>query len=135
MMFWAFTIIFFYCELGTDSWPAHAHPPVLKGLLAHQLLAFWLGYRLYTLIFNPFLISFLYCELGEMIKNEFNIFNEELCQCKWYLFSIDVQRMILIFMSDAQQPMLLRGYGNIVCTRNSFKNVIFFRIQNFSIKF
>ena len=80
----------------------------------------------FFLIFWAFTLIFFYCELGKMVTNEFNLFNEELCQCKWYLFSLDMQRMMLIFMSDAQQPMLLRGYGNIECTRDSFKNVIFF---------
>lgn len=37
--------------------------------------------------------------------------------------SIEVQRILLIFMSGAQQSVLFRGYGNIECTRDAFENV------------
>lgn len=70
-----------------------------------------------------FTLIFAYCELGKMVTNQFNTINEELYRCKWYLLSLEMQRMLLIFMSDTQQPMFLRGYANIVCTRDSFKNV------------
>lgn len=75
------------------------------------------------IVFWAFILIFSYCELGKKVTNAFNDFNEQLCQAKWYLLSVDIQRMLLIFMSDAQQPVLLRGFGNIVCTRDSFKNV------------
>lgn len=68
---------------------------------------------------------FFYCEFGAMVTNQFKIFNERLCQCNWYFFPIDVQRIFLIYMLDAQDPIFISGYGNILCTRDSFKNVIF----------
>lgn len=68
-------------------------------------------------------VIFLYCELGEMVINQFNGFEKDLCQCKWYLFPIEIQQMLLIFVADAQHPISIRGYGNIVCTRDAFKSV------------
>lgn len=76
-------------------------------------------------IFWSFALIFTYCELSQMITTEFDMFNVELCEYKWYLCSIDMQRMLLIFMSNTQQPIALEGFGNIVCSRNSFINVIY----------
>ena len=73
-----------------------------------------------------FVMIYLYCEFGEMVTLQFNTFHELLCQCEWYRFPIDVQRMLVIFMLDTQQPASIRGYGNIECTRDAFKNVSFF---------
>lgn len=76
-----------------------------------------------VLVFLSFSIIFAFCELGSQVTNQFNALDEKLCQSIWYLLPIEVQRMILIFMLDAQHAMFLRGYGNIECTRNAFKNV------------
>lgn len=65
----------------------------------------------------------LFCEFGEMITEQFIVFNDELSQCKWYLFSMNIQRMFATFMAYTQKPMSIRGSGNIMCTRESFKKV------------
>lgn len=65
----------------------------------------------------------LVCELGERVAKQFDLFDDKLNLCKWYLFPIDVQRMLLIFICDTQQPKFVRGFGNIICTRDSFKSV------------
>lgn len=77
----------------------------------------------FIMVFWSFAFIFFYCELGQAVTNQFNHFDDALCQCKWYLCAVDLQQMLLTFMSDTQQPMLLRGYANIVCARDSFKNV------------
>lgn len=90
------------------------------------------------LVFWSFAIIFAFCELGAQVTIQFNSINEELCQGDWYLQSIEVQRMLLIFMSNTQTPAIL-GYGNIVCTRNAFKEVhnfqLFFqsKIENWNL--
>lgn len=73
------------------------------------------------------------CECGERVAEQFFDFNDKLNQCKWYSFPLDVQRILLIFMGDAQQPTFIRGYANILCTRNSFKEVRTL-VMDFSIK-
>lgn len=75
-------------------------------------------------LFWSFALILFFCEFGAMVTGEFVAFNERLHQCNWYFFPIEVQRIFLIFMLDAQEPMLICGYGNITCTRDSFKNVI-----------
>lgn len=68
-------------------------------------------------------VVFAFCELGSQVTNQFNALDEKLCQSKWYLLPIGVQRMMLIFMLTSQQAVFLRRYGNIECTRDAFKNV------------
>lgn len=70
-----------------------------------------------------FVIIYFYCEWGEMVTHQFNVFHEVLNQCNWYSFPLDLQRMLVTFMSGTQQPALIRGYANIECTRDAFKNV------------
>lgn len=78
-----------------------------------------------TLFFFTIIIIFLLCELCEMVTSQFRMLNVKLCQRKWYLFPIEVQRMLVIFISDTQQPVYIRGFGNISCTRQTFKKVHF----------
>lgn len=70
----------------------------------------------FILVFWSFAIIFAFCELGAQVTERFKTLNEKLCQCKWYSHSHEVQKMLLIFMSTAQQLIFLRGFGGIVCT-------------------
>lgn len=70
-----------------------------------------------------FLSNFFYCEIGERVTRQFDLFDEELRRCDWYLFPIEMQRLILITMSGSQHPEIIRGYANSVCTRDAFKRV------------
>lgn len=54
---------------------------------------------------------------------EFELFNDALYQCKWYLLPIELRQMLVIVMSNAQYPTHMRDDGNIECTRDSFKEV------------
>lgn len=76
-----------------------------------------------VLVIMSFAIIFAFCELGAQVTHQFNSLDDVLCQVKWYILPIEVQRMVIMFMLDAQQAVFLRGYGNIVCSRDSFKNV------------
>lgn len=63
------------------------------------------------------------CEFADMVANQFDEFDSELCQCKWYLLPIETQRMLLIFMSITQEPAIFYGYGQIEGSRETFKTV------------
>lgn len=43
------------------------------------------------------------CEFGAMLSNKFDTLNDELFQCKWYLFPIEVQKMLIVFMAGTQE--------------------------------
>lgn len=69
------------------------------------------------------------CEFGEMLTNRFETFNDALGQCNWHSFPIEMQRMFVMVMVNAQQPTIVRGYGNTPCARTAFKNVQYIRIR------
>lgn len=71
-----------------------------------------------------FATLFIYCEFGERVAHEFNIFHEKLCNCNWYLFSIEVKRIFLITISGTERPTPIQGFANCTCTRDTFKAVI-----------
>lgn len=76
-----------------------------------------------TIGFWSFLAIFCMCEFGEQVTNQFIKFNDELDQCSWYLFPMQLQRMLIIVMINAQQPAVIQGYANAVCTRFAFNKV------------
>lgn len=62
---------------------------------------------------------------------QFSMFNEMLNKTNWYLYPAEMQRMLVIFISITQEPSFIRGYGNIECTRDSFKQVKTFSVHHF----
>lgn len=58
-----------------------------------------------------------------MVTDQFEMFKDELCLCDWYLFPIDVQRMLIVAMANAQQRTYIQGYANTLCARITFKQV------------
>lgn len=77
---------------------------------------------------------FALCELGTQVKSQFKTLNSALFQLEWYLLPVELQRMLLIFMMGAQDAVLLRGYGNIECTRDAFKNVSILKSNSISLR-
>lgn len=70
-----------------------------------------------------FVPIFIICELGERLTDHFNEISIGIFQCDWYIFPIDVQKMFLIVLLNAQTPITIRGFGNLNCTRDKFKDV------------
>lgn len=74
-------------------------------------------------MFWSFAICAFFCEFGEMVARQFNLFDDEIYRCHWYLLPNKIQKMHLIFMVNTQQPTVIRGYANIWCNREIFKMV------------
>lgn len=74
-------------------------------------------------MFWSFILIAAICECGERVTEQFNEFNDRANQCKWYDFPLDLQRMLLTFICDVQQPVQQRGFGSIVCSRDALKAV------------
>lgn len=79
--------------------------------------------QIFLFMFWSFLVDGVYCSCGEMVTAEFQMISNELDQCKWYFLPLKMQQTLLIFIVNAQQSTFIRGYGNIYCTRETFKNV------------
>ena len=67
-----------------------------------------------------FLMLYLYCEMGESVEQQFDVFHEELRRLDWYLFPIEIQSMLVIMLSSSQQSKCIQGFANIACTRDAF---------------
>lgn len=74
-------------------------------------------------IFWSIACIFLFCEFGNMVTIEFEDLNEIIGQLNWYSYPNDVQRMMPIIMIVAQESVIIHGYGNIACVRESFVKV------------
>lgn len=64
------------------------------------------------------------CEMGERMCNAFDEVIEVIDQLNYYLFPRPIQRMLPTVMLYARQPVSIQGYGNILCVREVFKNVL-----------
>lgn len=63
------------------------------------------------------------CEFGQMTTDQFVLFDEELCQCNWYAYPIELQKLLLVFTANSQRPAIFKGYANTECTRDAYKKV------------
>lgn len=68
-------------------------------------------------------ITLFFCEFGERVRNEFEGLNDMIDELDWYLFPMEIQRMLPIIMIAAQKPVVIRGFGNIACVREVFRKV------------
>lgn len=76
------------------------------------------------LIIWSFAIMFFNCEIGQDVSNQFNKLSDDIWKCDWYLLSHQLQRMLIVIIINAQDPVFIRGFGNVECTRDSFKQAI-----------
>lgn len=82
-------------------------------------------------MFWSFFHVFMFCDFGENLSNGFDALNSEICNRNWYSFPIEIQRLLPIILVSTQKPVQLLGFGNIPCTRETFKVVIY--SSNFKI--
>lgn len=75
------------------------------------------------LVFWSFVIIFIVCELGQRLTNEFDTYNHTLYQCNWYAFPIELRHMFIVVLMNAQQPVVIKGFADTLCARESFEKV------------
>lgn len=69
------------------------------------------------------ILVFIVCEIGQRMNDAFDEIGSTINQFDWYLFPIEEQRMCLMIITIAQQPVAVGCFGSIKCTREVFKNV------------
>lgn len=87
--------------------------PGVALIVGNFLALFWLLALMYIL-----------CQFGQQLTDEFVAFEQTIYESYWYLFTMDVQRLFIIVTMLSQKPVELKGFGNIHCTLETFKNVI-----------
>lgn len=73
-------------------------------------------------IFGLALVMFA-CEIGQRMSDAFEEIDITMERFDWYLFPIEVKRMLPVIMENAQEPVTLECFGSIGCTRDVFKKV------------
>lgn len=76
-----------------------------------------------TLVVGSLLATFALGELGKWITSKSLTPYDILCQCDWYLLPVELQRKLTLVMLSSQQPLVIFGYGNVPCARETFKRV------------
>lgn len=79
--------------------------------------------RTIFLIYRSVAQIYLFCDFGENVTSRFLSINDVIYECHWYSFPEEVQRILPIIMVSAQKPVYIKGFGNILCTRENFKKV------------
>lgn len=82
--------------------------------------------KIVSQLFWSIVFIFLICENCGQVTLKFEMINDTLCQCNWYLFSNEMQKMLVIVMINAQEPTMIHGFFETPCTRESFKKVNIF---------
>lgn len=70
-----------------------------------------------------FTLVFVSCELSQRLSNAFDRIDFTVHQFDWYLFPIEMKRMLPVVMVNVQRPISLACFGSIMCTRETFKDV------------
>lgn len=68
-------------------------------------------------------LTFIACELGHREIYSFVAISNRIEELNWYLFPIDVQKMMPIIIQNAVEPIEIGCFGSITCKRDSFKKV------------
>lgn len=68
-------------------------------------------------------LVFVVCELCQRASYFFIEINSSIDILDWYLFPINVQKIMPTLLIMAQQPVEIECFGSIVCDRDTFKRV------------
>lgn len=68
-------------------------------------------------------ILFITCELSQRLGNAFTEIERIIEQFDWYLFPLNIRRLLPTIIIIAQEPVNLECFGSISCNREFFKKV------------
>lgn len=72
---------------------------------------------------SSFVLVFVTCEIIGRITNEFEEVNDIMDQYEWYLFPLEIQKMLSMILIHAQQSVEIHCFGSTPCDRETFKKV------------
>lgn len=75
---------------------------------------------------------YIVCELCQQASDGYEEMNDTIDQFDWPSYPIEIQRILPLVMSSAQQSAEFKVFGSITCRRVTFKNVS--SIDHFFIK-
>ena len=69
------------------------------------------------------ILLFIACELAGLVSNEFQNINDLIDQFDWYLFPLEMKKILPFIMLNAQQSVDFECFGSLACNRETFKKV------------
>lgn len=75
------------------------------------------------LFLSIFGLAFMTCDIGQRLFDTFGKIEYEFGQMDWYLFPIEIQRMLSNLLIGVQMPMLVGCFGIAEGSREQFKKV------------
>lgn len=85
---------------------------------------------LMTIFYASFAFGYVFitCELFQRLTDGFDEINDAVDQLKWYQFSNEIRKMLPTLLINVQQPVFIKCFGSISCSRETFKKVSFHHI-------
>lgn len=74
-------------------------------------------------MFWAFGAIFIATELCERVNESYDEINYVVNQFDWYLFPIEIQKMLPTIIINTQKPIIFECFGSIRFSRETFKNV------------
>lgn len=75
-------------------------------------------------------LLFAACELSQRINNAYSEVDSIFNQFAWYLFPNEVRRILPTIIMYIQEPVELKFFGNLSCSRDQYKRVRTNHIRN-----
>lgn len=63
------------------------------------------------------------CELNQRSSDAFEQIEFTIDEWHWHLFPIEMQKMLLVIIANAQKPVEFECFGSITCSRTVFRKV------------
>lgn len=73
--------------------------------------------------FWALVVVFGICEGVQRLTNAFGDINDTILQLHWYLYPMEIQRLIVPISMYAQKPVEIAFFGRIQCSRQQFRKV------------
>ena len=77
----------------------------------------------YILVLWALILLFILCDFGQKLTNQFELLEDEMYNCKWYLFPMKMRLTFAFAMMNVQELATFQGLGNIELSRETSKKV------------
>lgn len=75
------------------------------------------------LVSSSYTFLYIFCNFGQKLTDRFELFEDVMCKCQWYLFPIEMQQTFAFVMMNVQQSATVKCFGNIELNRETSKQV------------
>lgn len=104
---------------GSLSCPFQASPVIDPLILSLAIFSAFFAFGALLLV----------CDLIERLSSAFIEVGDMVDQYKWYKFTGDMQRMLLMILIHVNESVTVKCFGDIACSRSTFKSVSFTNIE------